>query len=114
MISLICHNSLASYLLFGSTPCITSVYKGGDIIDPQNYRPISIISAIGIEKLIYNQVSKYLENKNILSLFQSRFRLNYTTTSALLKLTNDVYYSELDSGDLIGAIFIDPKKAFDS
>lgn len=84
------------------------------IIDPQNYRPISIISVIAkvFEKLIYNQVSKYLENNNILSPFQSGFRPNYSTTSALLKLTNDVY-SALDSGDLIGAIFIDLKKAFD-
>ncbi len=41
----------------------------------------------------------YLENNNILS-------------PKVLKLTNDVY-SALDSGDLIGAIFIDLKKAFD-
>ncbi len=53
----------------------------------------------------------YLENNNILSQFQSGFRPKYST-SALLKLTNDVY-SALDSGDLIGAIFIDLKKAFD-
>ncbi len=93
---------------------ITPIYKGGDIIDPQNYRPISIISVIVkvFEKLIYNQISMYLENNNILSPFQSGFRPKYSTTSALLKLTNDIY-SALDSGDLIGAIFIDLKKAFD-
>ncbi len=47
-----------------------------------------------------------------MSPFQSGFRPNYSTTSALLKLTHDVY-SALDSGDLIGAIFIDLKKAFE-
>ncbi|KAI2667398.1 putative RNA-directed DNA polymerase from transposon BS [Labeo rohita] len=93
---------------------ITPIHKGGDITDPQNYRPISIICVIAkvFEKLIYNQVSKYVENYNILSQFQSGFRPNYSTTSALLKLTNDVY-SALDCGDLTGAIFIDLKKAFD-
>lgn len=51
--------------------------------------------------------------KNII--FYHRFNLdwqNYSTTSALLKLTNDVY-TALDSGDLTGAIFINLKKAFD-
>ncbi len=90
---------------------INPIYKGGDIIDPQNYRPISVIVKV-FEKLIYNQISMYLENNNILSPFQSGFRPKYSTTSALLKLTNDIY-SALDSGDLIGAIFIDLKKAFD-
>lgn len=49
---------------------------------------------------------------NILSLFQFGFRPNYSTTSALLKLTNNAY-SALDSGDLTWIIFIDLKKAFD-
>ncbi len=46
---------------------ISLIYKGDDIIDPQNYRPISIICVIAkvFEKLIYNQVSKYLKNYNI-------------------------------------------------
>lgn len=63
------------------------------------------------EKLIYNLVSKYVENNNILSPSQSGFMQEYFTTSALLKLTNDVYIA-LDSGDLTGDIFIDLKKAF--
>ncbi len=46
----------------------------------------------------------YLENNNILSLFQSGFRPKYSTTSALLKLTNDVY-SALDSGVYRGHIY---------
>lgn len=44
--------------------------------------------------------------------YHSGFRPNCLTTSALLKLINDVF-SALDSGDLTGAIFIDLRKAFD-
>ena len=58
------------------------------------------------------QVSHYLKINNVLSPFQSGFRPNYSTTTALVKLTNDIF-SASDSGDLTGAIFIDLKKAFD-
>ena len=58
------------------------------------------------------QVSHYLKINNVLSPFQSGFRPNYSTTTALDKLTNDIF-SASDSGDLTGAIFIDLKKAFD-
>lgn len=55
-------------------------------------------------------LSKYVENNNILSPSQSVFMQEYSTTSALLKLTN--VYIALDSGDLTGDIFIYLKKAF--
>ncbi len=48
----------------------------------------------------------------MLSPYQSGFRFNYSTTTALLKLINDVF-SAADDGKLIGAIFLDLSKAFD-
>ena len=65
-----------------------------------------------MKKLIFNQLSQYLKNNNILSPVQSRFRPNHSTTTALLKFTNDVF-SASDTGNLTGAIFIDLKNAFD-
>ena len=93
---------------------ITPIHKGGDVLDPNNYRPISIICTVTkvFEKIIFNQISHYLKINNVLSPFQSGFRPNYSTTTALVKLTNDIF-SASDSGDLTGAIFIDLKKAFD-
>lgn len=48
---------------------ITPLYKGGDVLDINNYRPISIICSISkvFEKLIYKQLSNYLSINNILS-----------------------------------------------
>ena len=93
---------------------ITPLHKGGDALEPNNYRPISIICSIAkvFEKLIYNQLSSYLNRNNILSPYQSGFRSNHSTSTALLKLTNDIFCASNDS-KLTGAIFIDLTKAFD-
>jgi len=93
---------------------ITPLYKGGDVLDINNYRPISIICSISkvFEKIIHKQLSNYLCINNILSPSQSGFRSNHSTTTALLKFTNDVF-SASDNGKLTGAIFLDLTKAFD-
>ncbi len=49
---------------------------------------------------------------NILVPFQSGFCPNLYTTTALVKLANDVF-SSTDLGQLIAEIFIDLPKAFD-
>lgn len=91
---------------------ITPIFKGGDNLDQNDYRPISIISTIAkvFEKLVFNQLSHYLMTNNIISPLQSGFQSNHSTTTALLKFTNDIY-SASDSGNITGAIFIDLKKA---
>lgn len=93
---------------------IIPLHKAGNSLDPNNYRPISIICSIAkiFEKLIYNQLSNYLNKNNILSPSQSGFRSNHSTTTALLKLTNDIFSSS-GNNNLTGAIFIDLSKAFD-
>ena len=93
---------------------ITPIHKAGSELDPNNYRPISIICSIAkvFEKLIHKQLSNYLSNHNILSPVQSGFRANHSTTTTLLKLTNDIFSSS-STGKLTGALFIDLSKAFD-
>ncbi len=93
---------------------VTPLFKAGDPTDMSNYRPISIICSVAkiFEKLIFIQLSQYLNSFNILSPFQSGFRSKHSTTAALLKFTNDVF-SSFHKGQLTGAIFIDLSKAFD-
>ena len=93
---------------------IIPLHKDGDLLDTNNYRPTSIICSISkvLEKIIYNQLSHYLNTYIILSPVQSGFRPNHSTTTALIKFTNDLY-SAADDGELTGAIFIDLTKAFD-
>lgn len=64
------------------------------------------------EKWILNQLSQHLNDSHSLSPYQSGFRPNFSTTTALLKFTNDVS-SSLDNNIRIGEIFIDFTKAFD-
>ena len=87
---------------------VTPIHKGGDALDLNNYRPISIISSIAkvFEKLIFNQLFKYINDFSILSPNQSGFRPKFSTTTALLKFTNDVS-SSLGNNMSTGAIFID-------
>ena len=93
---------------------VTPLHKGGDPLEVNNYRPISIINTVAkiFEKIIFNQLSQYVNDFNILSPSQSGFRSNFSTTTALVKFTNDIY-SALGKGHLVGAIFIDLSKAFD-
>ena len=60
---------------------VTPIFKQGDRSDMNNYRPISVISAIAkvFERIVYNQPSSYLSENNILSKYQSGFRSFYLT-----------------------------------
>ncbi len=87
---------------------VTPLHKGGDPHDISNYRPISIINSIAkiFEKLIFNQLSQYITDYNILSPCQSGFRPNFSTTTALLKFTNDVYILPLKTENSLAQYFL--------
>jgi sarcosine oxidase/L-pipecolate oxidase len=81
-----------------------------------NYRPISVISVVAkiAEKLIYNQIYNYLHNYNLLSNSQHGFRPLRSTVTALLDITNESWYTNIDIGKLNGIVFLDLKKTFDT
>ena len=80
-----------------------------------NYRPISVISAVAkiFEKAIYGQLYEYLNENSLLSNCQSGFCSLYSTLTALIEATND-WSINIDRGNLNGVVFIDLKKAFDT
>ena len=94
---------------------IVPVYKSGSVSELGNYRPISILPAISkiAERLVHDQLAKFLEDSSLLSPTQFGFRSKYSTGLAVTYFT-DIIRKEMDHGKLTGAVFMDFCKAFDT
>ena len=94
---------------------VTPIYKNGDRADKSNCHPISVLPVISrlFEKLVTNQVYKYMEDNGLFSSGQSAYLRLHSTVTHLLENTVD-WYNGLDLGRLVGLVFIDLKKAFDT
>lgn len=94
---------------------ITPVFKKGDRLSTNNYRPICVLPFFSkvIEKLFYLRLMCYLLKFNLLSPHQFGFRPDYSTELALLSFTDRIKQA-IDDGLLTGAVFIDLTKAFDT
>ena len=96
-------------------PRVAPIFKEGLSDDRSNYRPISVLPAASrlFEKLVYDQLYRYLDEKKFIRLQQSGFRSLHSVVTYLLKCTND-WYVNIDKGKFTAMIFIDLKKALDT
>lgn len=97
------------------TAIVTPIYKDGIHTDCSNYRPISVLPVVSkiLERAIHNQVYNHLLVNNLLSNTQSGFRPQHSTLTAAIDVT-DYILSNMDHGEVTGAVFLDLKKAFDT
>ena len=94
---------------------ITPIFKDGCKTEKSNYRPISVLLVISklFEKLVFNQLYLYMKENGLFTSDQSGFLRLHSTLTCLLKMSDD-WYNGLDLGKLVGLVFIDLKKAFDT
>ena len=94
--------------------CVIPIFKGGIKNDPNNYRPISILPTISkiFERHLANQIQYFLNKYNLIHDMQSGFRKNHSCHTALTHLI-DTWLKDVDSGNYVGAVFLDLRKAFD-
>lgn len=94
---------------------VIPLYKKGSKLDQGNYRPVSILCTLSkvIERIVFEQVNKYLATHNLIYELQSGFRKSHSTDTCLLYLT-DYIRQEVDKGNLCGMVMLDLQKAFDT
>lgn len=80
----------------------------------KDLRPISILPVLSkvLEKILNSQVKIHLQNHDLLPQNQSGFRANYSCTTALLKVMDDILL-ETDKDRLTILVLLDYSKAFD-
>ena len=79
------------------------------------YRPISVLNGINkvFEKLLYKQISTYLEENTHIPHFQYGYRRNHSTQMAIMDFYNYVRHS-INTNQYTIAVFMDLSKAFDT
>ena len=94
---------------------VTPIHKSGDLSNPGNYRPISIVQALSkiFEKVVGSQLSSYLKTNHILSPSQYAYRPSHSTEDALLDIAGWAA-EKIDAGDVTSLTSIDLSKGFDS
>ena len=94
---------------------INPIYQNkGDIKDPSNYRPITLLSCLGkvLSAVLNTRIQNYIEENHLLNDCQSGFRKDHSTTDNIFILHNLIDLVCKGKKNLFCA-FIDLKQAFD-
>ena len=88
--------------------------KSKELSDPNNYRPISLLSIISkpLEKHIHKHLLDYLDEFSLLHPLQSGYRPKHSCQTALLHMTNK-WLTNINDSKMTGTVFLDLRKAFD-
>lgn len=102
----------ASFKIAKVVPILKS---GKSPADPQNYRPISLLNAIGkiLERIIYHRLIEIIEERNLLPEFQFGFRKGHSTTHQAMRIKQHIIKNKRIRKST-GMILLDIEKAFDS
>jgi hypothetical protein len=87
-------------------------------LDPEelkNYRPVSNLPFLSkvIEKVVASRLSTHMSQNNLHEVFQSAYKANHSTETALVKVQNDILL-ELDKKRGVILVLLDLSAAFDT
>ena len=88
--------------------------KGSCKFSPSNYRPISILPVLSklLEKVVQSQMIQFLNSTNQLNRNHHAYRKIFSTTSAMLQLTERIYRAT-DNNLITTLLTVDESSAFD-
>ena len=97
---------------------VIPLYKKGNKLDPNNYRPISILTCFFkiLERLIYliyNRLQQFLKKHSVIHKSQYGFPKSISTEYAVLGIVSNAF-ENINQNLFTGLIFLDLRKAFDS
>ena len=94
---------------------VIPLYKGKSMDQMVNYRPISLLITLSklLEKVIYQRIYDYLEDKSILYPSQYGFRNKRSCEQAICELTGYVLQSK-NRSEHSASVCLDLSKAFDT
>jgi len=92
---------------------VTPVYKKGDNLSKNNYRPVSVLTSISkvFESIICDQINAFIEP--LMSHKLSAYRKSYSCEDVLLRCIEDWKHA-VDMNYIVGCVSMDLSKAFDS
>ena len=85
-----------------------------DPLLPKSYRPIALLPILSkvLEKIVFNQLIKYLEDKNLIHPNLHGSRAAHNTSTALIQLY-DRWVDDIEDGKMVGVLVCDQSAAFD-
>ena len=96
------------------TSVVTPIFKGGNRCQPENYRPISLISHLCkiFERIVVKASTSYLNDANLFYAGQLGFRSGRSCLSQLLEHHQKILEA-LENHAGVDVVYLDFAKAFD-
>ena len=93
---------------------VIPLHKKNEILYPKNYRPVSLLPVLSkvLERCIFAQMVKYLEESNLLHPSHHGFRAKHSTVTALIQMF-DTWIDAYERNEVSAVLMLDMSAAFD-
>lgn len=110
-----CSMDTGTFPMNWKTNVVIPIEKRNNTIRCEEFRPINLVPPYEklLELCVNEQILEYIETNNILSEFQAGFRAKNSCESALQSVLFN-WKEALDDGKMIGVVFLDFKRAFET